>query len=266
MPVLGLFNWRSRIGNTTMNTKNERISMTQPRVAVPVRKRTPASRADWPLLVGLMVMSAVPSLAGVIRLVGLAGGAEITPDNTRFFAVPLPVVLHIISALPFCVLGAFQLAPGFRRRWPAWHRRAGRLLVLCGIVAGLSGLWMTQFYPLYPRLQDNLLYGFRILFGSAMVLSITLGLIAILRRDIAQHRAWMIRGYAIGQGAGTQALTGLLWVLIFGTMSEPAREWLLGVSWIINLAVAEWIIRRHSLKGRQRQRKTQGTISARAVV
>jgi len=201
----------------------------------------------------LIALSAIPSLAGVIRLVVLAGGAEITPDNARFFAVPLPVVLHILSAVPFCVLGAFQFATGFRRRWPRWHRLAGRLLVLCGLTAGLSGLWMTQFYPLSPQLQTNLLYGFRLLFGSAMVLSIALGLVAILRRDIARHRAWMIRGYAIGQGAGTQALTALLWVLIFGTMSEYSKEWLMGASWVINLVVAEWIIRRKRSKDRQKQ-------------
>ena len=40
-----------------------------------------------------------------------------------------------------------------------------------------------------------------------MALAIVLGLAAIRRRDIARHRAWMIRGYAIGLGAGTQALT-----------------------------------------------------------
>jgi uncharacterized membrane protein len=191
------------------------------------------------------------SLAGAIRLVGLAKGTGITPDDAHFYAMPLPVVLHILGALPFCILGAFQFAPGFRRRWPRWHRLAGRLLVLCGLTAGLSGLWMTQFYPL---LQTGLLYSFRMLFGSAMVLSLVLGLVAILRRDIAKHRAWMMRGYAIGQGAGTQALTGLIWVLIFGTLGEPYKGWLMGTSWVINLVVAEWIIRRKRAKGRHKER------------
>jgi uncharacterized membrane protein len=200
---------------------------------------------------GLIVLTAFPSLAGAIRLVGLAKGTGITPDDAHFYAMPLPVVLHILGALPFCILGAFQFAPGFRRRWPRWHRLAGRLLVLCGLTAGLSGLWMTQFYPL---LQTGLLYSFRMLFGSAMVLSLVLGLVAILRRDIAKHRAWMMRGYAIGQGAGTQALTGLIWVLIFGTLGEPYKGWLMGTSWVINLVVAEWIIRRKRAKGRHKER------------
>ena len=239
-----------------MNNKNERITMTQSRASVPTRRRTTAStRPDWPAMAALIALTAIPSLGGTIRLIGLAGGAEITPDNARFFAVPLPVVIHILSALPFCILGAFQFAPGFRRRRPGWHRLAGRLVVLCGLAAGLSGLWMAQFYPLYPNFQSNLLYGFRMLFGLAMVLSIALGLFAILRRDIARHRAWMIRGYAIGQGAGTQALTGLLWVLIFSTPNQQTHEWLMGASWVINLVVAEWIIRRKSSKGRKMHKR-----------
>jgi uncharacterized membrane protein len=227
-----------------MNSKNELITTIQSTASVPISKRTTSStRADWLVPTVLIVLSFIPFAAGAVRVVGLASGAEITPENARFFAVPLPVVLHIISASLFCILGAFQFAPGFRRRRPGWHRRAGRLLVVCGLVAGLSGLWMTQFYPLRPHLQGDLLYGFRILFGSAMVLSIALGLAAIRRRDIAQHRAWIIRGYAIGQGAGTQALVGLPWFLISGKPSELNNALMIGACWVVNLAVAEWIIR-----------------------
>jgi hypothetical protein len=112
---------------------------------------------------------------------------------------------------------------------------------------------MTLFYPLSPHLQGGLLYGFRLLFGSGMVLALALGLRAILRRDIARHRAWMIRGYALGQGAGTQALILLPWSLSFGTPSTLTYELLMGAGWAINLAVAEWIIRRGSATGRRRR-------------
>ena len=232
-----------------MNNKNKLITTTPSTASVPISKRTTSStRADWLVPAALIVLSFIPFAAGAVRVVGLASGAEITPENARFFAVPLPVLLHIISASLFCILGAFQFAPGFRRRRPRWHRIAGRLLVPCGLAAGLSGLWMALFYP---HVQGELLYGFRMLFGSAMVLSIALGLAAILRRDIARHRAWMIRGYAIGQGAGTQALVGLPWFLIAGKSSELNNALMMGACWVINLAVAEWIIRRNRSRARQ---------------
>ncbi|HLV98246.1 MAG TPA: DUF2306 domain-containing protein [Ktedonobacterales bacterium] len=235
--------------NTTMNTRHERITTTQSQVSVPRRSRKSAlTRADWLVPVGLLLLTAIPALGGVFGLVGFATGAALTPDDTQFHALPLPIVLHIVSALPFCLLGAFQFAPGVRRSFPGLHRLAGRLVVLCGLTAGLSGLWMTQFYLFSLPSQSMLLYGFRMLFGSAMVLSLVLGLVAILRRNVARHRAWIMRGYAIGQGAGTQALTALIWMLIFGTLGEPTKDWLMGASWVINLAVVEWLIRRKRSK------------------
>ena len=202
-----------------------------------------SARGDWLVIAPLIVLSAVPVAAGAVRLIGLAGGAEITPENARFFAAPLPVVLHIISVSLFCILGAFQFAPGIRRRRPGWHRAAGRLLVPAGVVAALSGVWLTQFYP--PVNHDGpLLYVIRLVMGSAMVLFVGLGFAAIRRRDIPRHRAWMMRGYAIGLGAGTQALTGLPYYLFEGMQSELGRAVTMGAGWAINLAVAEWIIRR----------------------
>ncbi len=201
-----------------------------------------SAKASWLVPAALIVLSAVPMAAGAVRLTELTGGAEVTPENARFFAAPLPVVLHILSVGLYSVLGAFQFAPGYRRKRLGWHRAAGRLLIPCGLVAALSGLWMTLFYP-RPEGDGDLLAGLRLVFGSAMVLAIVLGFAAIRRRDLARHRAWMIRGYAIGLGAGTQVLTHLPWFLIFGTPGEFPRALLMGAGWVINLAVAEWIIR-----------------------
>ena len=203
------------------------------------------------LIVALLALSAIPFVAGIYRLVTLAGGAEITPDNARFFESPIPVVVHILSVSVFAVLGPFQFSSGFRRRRPGWHRAAGRILVLCGLVAGLSGLWMTLFYPRQPG-TGELLYVLRLLFGTAMVAAILLGLSAIRQRGVKGHRAWMIRGYAIGLGAGTQAFTQMAWIVIAGPTTELSGALMMGAGWAINVAVAEWAIRRRLTTRRSR--------------
>lgn len=212
----------------------------------PTSRKTSASAkagsAAW-LIATLLVLSAIPLAAGAFRLTQLAGGAAITPANARFFAAPLPVVVHIVSASVYALLGAFQFAPRLRWRWPGWHRAAGRLLVGCGLLVGLSGLWMTLFYP-GANGTGGLLYALRLLFGSAMVVSIVLGFTTIRHGDVRGHRAWMLRGYAIGLGAGTQALTLMAGELIAGPPSERSRALLMGAGWMINLAVAEWAIRK----------------------
>ena len=211
------------------------------------RSMTASPKAQWLIPTGLILLSSVPVVAGAFRLSELTSGAEVTPENARFFATPVPVVLHIISVTVYCLLGAFQFVPGIRRRRPGWHRAAGRLLVPSGLVAALTGLWMTLFYTL-PKTDGELLMGLRLVFGSAMVASIVLGFAAIRRRDIVRHRMWMIRGYAIGLGAGTQVLTHVPWFLLFGNPGEFSRAMLMAAGWVINVVVAEWIIRRRPAK------------------
>lgn len=211
----------------------------------PQKPKAPAKGgwAEWLVPAALIMLSLIPVIAGAVRLTELTGGAEVTPANARFFASPLPVVLHIFSASLYAILGAFQFVPSFRRRRRSWHRAAGWFLIPCGLAAGLSGLWMTLFYP-WPEGDGELLYGVRLLFGSAMVGSIILGIVAIRQRNFVGHGDWMMRGYAIGLGAGTQVLTLLAGELIAGPPSEFSRALLMGATWVINLAVAEWIIRK----------------------
>jgi hypothetical protein len=102
---------------------------------------------------------------------------------------------------------------------------------------------MTLFYP-RPVGDGDLLAAFRLLFGSAMTVSIVLGFAAIRRRDVTRHQAWMMRAYAIALGAGTQTLTLLAGEVIAGRPGELSRALLMGAAWVINLAVAEWAIRK----------------------
>lgn len=200
-------------------------------------------RADALILSGLVVLAVIPVLAGVVRLAELAGAGPPTPGNARFFSAPMPVVLHIVSVTVYSLLGAFQFAPAWRRRRPDWHRSAGRILVVAGLVAALSGLWMAVFYAIVPA-DNRLLHGLRLFFGSAMVVSIVLGFLAIRRRDVALHQDWMRRAYAIGLGAGTQALTQLPLLLIFGAPKPMTLALMMGAAWVLNLAVAQWLILR----------------------
>ena len=152
---------------------------------------TTATRIDWKIPLALLVISAIPIAAGIARLVGLASNTEFNGDSARFFAAPVPVILHIISASIFSVLGALQFSTGLRHRSSQFHKVSGRIVVPSGVIAALSGLWMTTMYPIPPELQGGLLYGVRLLVSAAMVILIILSVIAVMRRDIAKHRAWM---------------------------------------------------------------------------
>lgn len=210
-------------------------------------------KSNWLVPTGLIMLSVIPMLAGSVRLLQIGSGAVITPENARFMAAPLPVVLHILSSVVYCVLGAFQFSASFRHRNPNWHRTSGRILIPLGLISALSGLCMTQFYPhpaidgpLIPaNFDDQYLYAIRLLVGVAMAAFICLGFAAIRRRDILAHRAWMMRGYALGIGAGTQAFTHIPWFLFVSIHGELARTICMAAGWGINLVIAEWLISRN---------------------
>jgi uncharacterized membrane protein len=202
--------------------------------------------AGWLAPLGLFLLGMLPVIAGAFRLEQLSGLSDALPVNPPFAPMPLPVVLHIVSATVFSVLGPLQFAAGLRRHWPAWHRAAGRLLVACGLLVALTGLWMTLFYAA-PDNSGALLFVSRILFGSAMVASMVVGLAAILRKDIQGHRRWISRGYALGLGAATQMLVLMVAGIVAGPPNELTHDSLMALSWVINLAVAEWAMRKRRI-------------------
>ena len=112
------------------------------------------------------------------------------------------------------------------------------------MLAALTGLWMTAGYAIPAALQGPLLYGVRIGVGLSMALAIGVSVRAILRRRIAQHRAWMVRAYALAQGAGTQVLILLPVTLTAGAPTFFFHDVLMALAWALNLLFAEWIIRR----------------------
>lgn len=64
---------------------------TPPKAKAPAR----TGSAAWLVPIGLILLSVIPLAGGAFRLTQLTGGAAVTPENARFFASPLPVLVHI---------------------------------------------------------------------------------------------------------------------------------------------------------------------------
>jgi uncharacterized membrane protein len=208
------------------------------------RQSGSSRQRSWPVPAGVLVLSAVPLLAGLLRVVQLLGGPELIPADQRFAGFPLPLVAHILGASTYVLVGILQFVPRFRRRHWDWHRRTGRLLAVAGLLVAGSAFWMTLFYAQKPG-TGALLVVLRLVFAAAMTASLVLGVITIRRGEVSGHRAWMIRAYAIGLAAGTQALTGGIGPALFGP-GVVQHDLAMGAAWVINLAVAEWVIRRQN--------------------
>jgi len=184
-------------------------------------------------MIGLMLLAFIPFAGSIFRIVDVSV-LEATSDSARFHAAPIPILLHASGASIFLILGAIQFAP----HRSAWHRNAGKIAVVAGLIAALAGMWMTQTYPHGPG-NPELLYGFRMMFGALWAVFLTVGYRAIRQGDFSKHRAFMIRAYAIGASAGTS-------IFFIGPLGNTYGQ---VAGWALNLIVAEYIIHRKSAAG-----------------
>lgn len=197
------------------------------------------SRSGWLAITGLLLLSALPVLGGVLRLRDVSAD----PESTLLLASSVPIVAHIVAMSVYCLLGAFQFSPALRIR-RGWHRTAGRALIPAGFLAALSAVWLAVFFG---GAGDELALAMvRLVFAVAMTMFLVLGVIAIKRRDFAAHGAWMTRAYAIAVSGGTQALVFALWTLIIGEVDVFGEAWLVAAGFVINGVVAESLIRRRT--------------------
>jgi hypothetical protein len=76
----------------------------------PARQRRPGAREEsgWPVPVALVALSLIPVISGSLRLVEVAGGPQLMPTNPRIDASPAPLVVHVVGAVFYALLGAFQ--------------------------------------------------------------------------------------------------------------------------------------------------------------
>lgn len=159
------------------------------------------------------------------------------PFMVRFALLGLPVPMHFFGAGLALLLVPLQASALVRRRWPTLHRIGGGLSIGGILVGGIGGLIMA--FDSHRGWVTGL--GFGIL-AVLWLATMALGVRAVVRRDFAAHRRWMLRCMALTAGAIT------LRVLLFtgfGVMKLPFdtvyifSAW---ASWIVNLAIIEtWL-------------------------
>lgn len=206
-------------------------------------KVPPRPKSGWLAITGLLLLSALPVLGGVLRLTDVSTNPESTPLLTS----PVAIALHIVSMSVYCVLGAFQFSPALRRH--RWHRIAGRALIPAGFIAAVSAVWLAVFFGGPP--DELALAMVRLVFAVAMTFYLVRGVLAITYRDFNAHGAWMTRAYALAVSGGTQALVFALWTIPLGEVDASGEAWLVAAGFVINSLVAELLIRRQSAQRRR---------------
>lgn len=146
---------------------------------------------------------------------------------------------HVLFSIFSLAAGLTQFSPYLLRHYPRLHRVMGYVYVvdvLC--LAGPSGLIMA-FYAngtVVSQTSFVLLSGLWIGFTA-------MGLITALRKSFRLHEAWMIRSYALTLSAITLRLLAFMLPHAIHLEAKTAYALIAWLSWTINLALAELVVR-----------------------
>lgn len=208
----------------------------------------------WILLscLAIAVYAVVPYFTASLATLAESGGAGLAGNyEGRPALVQAAFYSHIAAGGIALVLGPLQFWRGLRERHRSAHRWTGRTYLTAVGIAGVASLVIAPFS------QAGLvgLFGF----GSLAVLWLVTGwkaYRAIRGGDVASHRAWMMRNFALTYAA----VTLRLWLgVLLGAQALPGGEFDIGtafdnayaavpfLAWLPNLVIAEILIRRRGL-------------------
>lgn len=205
---------------------------------------TPLRQTVWRLPIALILLGILPIAASIYRVIVLAttdAATIVNPDEVRFFDMPGSILAHVIFGTLFLILGAFQMSPGLRRRSLQLHRRIGRAAAVSALVFALTGVWMVFAYPPHSQSSSMVDVG-RVAFGLATSVFIVLGILAVIRKNLAAHRAWMIRGYALAAASGIQSYLIAIVTVAMGAFDPKIADAMIVLGWFIGILAAERII------------------------
>lgn len=199
-------------------------------------------KSRWLVPTALFLACVVPVLAGIYRSSTIILDGEWALQFEPHRVDRLPLFIHVLCAGLYYPLAALQVLPRFRRRFPKWHRKAGKVAVIAGLGAALSSVWMSAFH-LEAR-GPILVYG-RLVFGPLWALFLVLGVAAIAKRDFRRHGEWMTRAFAVAMPAGTLIVFIAPVAIVLGEVPEVLDEIIQAGAWFVHLGIAECLIRRN---------------------
>jgi len=162
-----------------------------------------ASRFVWTAVIFLVVIgvAAVTRRTLVLFWPQLAGGknspaAGLDAGFARHLALTL---VHILPGGLFLALAPLQFMRSIRQRHLQFHRWSGRVLVVCGLIIGVSALIMSYTMNVGGPNETAATTLFAIVFLICLIKAY----LHIRRKEVERHREWMIRAFGVGLGVAT---------------------------------------------------------------
>lgn len=149
------------------------------------------------------------------------------------------VVVHALTAGVALLTGPWQFV-GRIRRHRRLHRYLGRVYLIAVVPASLSGIVLAGLTTAGPVAG----LGFALL-DLAWVSTAAAGYLAARDHRYADHRRWMIRNFSL-TFAGVMLRVWVALLMAAQLPHDRAYSFVPWLSWVPNLLVVEWSLRRSS--------------------
>lgn len=190
-------------------------------------------RLRWSIPATLIVVVLVSfGVRLAVDVPNLLTGSVPGPDafERRYALHPVAAYGHMLPGVLYLLGAPLQLARRFRTRHLRAHRRLGRVVLVAGVICGVTAVVVGVWFPYGGPVEASA----AVVFGAWFVAALLLAYRRVRRRDIAGHRRFMIRAFAVGLAVGTTRV----WVGIFQAVGLLAIQDSTGTTWF---GVAFWL-------------------------
>jgi uncharacterized membrane protein len=168
--------------------------------------------------------------------------AQFRKMDDIFARYPVLTLIHILPALLFIAIGPFQFNKNIRNKYPKWHRRMGRVFLLCGVIIGITGFVMSIVMPAIGGVNQA---ASTVMFSLFFLYALYKAFGHIRKGNSILHREWMTRAYAIGLAVATiRPIIGVFFATSRFTGLTPHEFFGTGfwIGFVLHLIIAEaWI-------------------------
>jgi hypothetical protein len=160
--------------------------------------------------------------------------------SARYNARPYATLLHVIPGTVFLLLAPLQLIRRFRTRRQGLHRRIGYVLLGLALPFAVTGLYLSFREPLFGVFGASASGLAAVWFAYCGVRAYA----AIRRRDIDDHRAWMVRFLAIAYAIAVIRAIYLIVLALFHVRPTAVGGATFWIGFLLSALAAEWWLQR----------------------
>jgi uncharacterized membrane protein len=156
------------------------------------------------------------------------------------------LVPHILGGVTALTTGLVQLWLGLTNRVTRLHRVLGKVYATGILVGAVGGYWLAVAIPPKDVAYATGLF----MLSTAWVITTGMALFAIRRRNVIQHREWMLRSYTVTFAFVTFRLFSIWLDKLHIVSADNASTIMAWACWAVPLILVEPLIQAKKIRAR----------------